>query len=73
MIPALELQEEVAAFLEEVEQKCVNAQRGDPLRDFPEQVREWGQAHIPYVSGLRDPHIALKTALMQSTRPASNI
>jgi len=73
VIPALELQEEVAAFIEEVEQKCVNAQRGDPLRDFPEQAREWGQAHVPYVSGLRDPYIALKTVLMQTTRLASNV
>ena len=73
MIPALKLQEEVVAFVDAVEAKCVPAPRGDPLRDFPEQVREWGQAHVPYVSGLRDPHIALKTALMQTTRAASNV
>ena len=73
MIPALKLQPQVAAFIEAIYAKCDPAPRGDPLRDFPEQVREWGQAHVPYVSGLRDPHIALKTALMQPTRACSNV
>ena len=68
----VELQEEFAAYCEVLKTKCDEDVNDDSLEDFQENVQMWAGGHLPYVMAVRDEFIALKTALMQICRDASN-
>ena len=70
--PAIELQDEFAAFCKVLKTRCNQSNFDQPSEDLKRSVKMWAGAHLPYVMPISEEFIAVKTALMQICQEASN-